>query len=144
MTEPESPQPSTRVEREIREILERADAKATPVEDLQATLARHSRSIRAQLPGIGSHRLSTGVYKIVGALVLALVAAGFSQYSQLAAVFLAILSAIAFFSLWFPSLDTDAGGQKRWRGRDLSGPGTASGNGGNRWIPRRPRKGPLD
>jgi hypothetical protein len=115
---------SSRVEREVLEILERADAAQSPVENVQATVRRQSASARARLAE-SSHQpwrireWPPGLFKIGAALILAIGAALIADAFRAGAVFLAIASAIAFFSLWVPARASGAGDAPRWRGQDL-------------------------
>jgi hypothetical protein len=115
---------SSRVEREVLEILERADAAQSPVENVQATVRRQSASARARLAK-SSHQpwrireWPPGLFKIGAALILAIGAALIADAFRAGAVFLAIASAIAFFSLWVPARASGAGDAPRWRGQDL-------------------------
>jgi hypothetical protein len=115
---------SSRVEREVLEILERADAAQSPVENVQATVRRQSASARARLAK-SSHQpwrireWPPGLFKIGAALILAIGAALIADAFRVGAVFLAIASAIAFFSLWVPARASGAGDAPRWRGQDL-------------------------
>jgi hypothetical protein len=144
MTDLESPQPSTRVEREILEILERADAKPTPVQDLQSAFRNQSVSAKARMPRMPSLNLSPGLYRIGAALILAIAAAGVSGISHLGGLILAVLSLAVFFSLWFASRGPGGGGgPQRWRGQDLNAPGPWPQRGFDRGRPRRLPRWPL-
>jgi hypothetical protein len=114
---------STRVEREILEILERADAAATPVDDFQAAVRRRRASARQRLSRVAMPALSPQLLKIGGALLLAAVAAAISDLSRLPATLLAIASIVVFFSLWVPSRASGIGDTPRWRGQDVRDPG---------------------
>ncbi len=115
---------SSRVEREVLEILERANAAKSPVENVQATVRRQSASARARLSR-GAHepwrlrRWPQGLFRIGAALLLAITAALVGEAFRLGAIVLAIASAIAFFSLWVPSRGSGPGSAPRWRGQDL-------------------------
>ena len=115
---------SSRVEREVLEILERANAANSPVENVQATVRRQSASARARLSTSGREpwrlrRWPQGLFRIGAALVLAIAAALIGEAFRLGAILLAIASAIAFFSLWVPSRVSGPGSAPRWRGQDL-------------------------
>jgi hypothetical protein len=115
---------SSRVEREVLEILERADAAKSPVENVQATVRRQSASARTRLSKSAHEpwRLSRwpqGLFRIGAALLLAIAAAFIGEAFRLGAIVLAIASAIAFFSLWVPTRVSGPGSAPRWRGRDL-------------------------
>jgi hypothetical protein len=134
---------SSRVEREILEILERAEAERSPVDDLQAAARRRAAMTRARMTRVSSFRLlpsviNAEVARIAGALVLALIAAGVAGSSHLLAVLLAIISLVIFFSLWFPSRTTGPGSGPRWRGQDLRDRGGPSPFGRGRNWPRGP------
>jgi hypothetical protein len=115
---------SSRVEREVLEILERANAAQSPVENVKATARRQSASARARLAKSSDQpwRLREwpqGLFRIGAALLLAIVAASIADAFRLGAIVLAIASAIAFFSLWVPARNSGPGGAPRWRGQDL-------------------------
>jgi len=134
---------SSRVEREVLEILERAEAAQTPVENLQAAVRRKRVTARAQVPRPASpnwllERLSPEIMRIAGALLLAIAAVAISDFSRLLAVVLAIASALAFFSLWLPSRTPGPGESPRWRGQDLRDPGSSSPFGHRKNWPKRP------
>jgi hypothetical protein len=115
---------SSRVEREILEILERAEASQTPVENIQAAVRRRRASVGAQVahtraPGWLQGRATPALIRLAAALGLAIAAALVSDVSHLLGVLLAIASAIAFFSLWVPSGPAQPGGKPRWRGQEI-------------------------
>jgi hypothetical protein len=121
-----SPEGPTRIEREILEILERAEAEKHPVEDIQAAVRRKSARTRAKLETAGPQgwamNWSSDLMRIVGALALAVAAALTANVSSFLAVFLAIASGVALLSLWFRAGPGGPGDPRRWRGRDLDGP----------------------
>jgi hypothetical protein len=137
---------SSRMEREVIEILERANAAKSPVENVQATVRRQSASARARMSKSTREpwRLQQwpqGLFRIGAALLLAIAAALIGETFHLGAIVLAIASAIAFFSLWVPSRVSGPGNSPRWRGRDLRDddpPGFDL----TRFSPRRGPKGP--
>jgi hypothetical protein len=129
----------SRVEREIREILERADTPPSAAQALQSAVRRQSSAARAQLSRRWRPSFSSDLAKLGGALLLALAAALLSGASHVLAILLAIASGIAFLSLWFPSRSGGPGGSPRWRGRDLNDPGPLRGP--SEW-PVWPRRGP--
>jgi hypothetical protein len=115
---------SSRVEREVREILERAEAKPAPVDAIQSAVRRQTAATRSKISrsstsGWSKSSISSEVGRIVIALVLAVAAAGISGYSHLLAVIMAIGSAIILFSLWVPARSQNGDSGPRWRGRDL-------------------------
>ena len=115
---------STRVEREILEILERADATATPVDDFQAAVRRRRASAQRRANRVSLPGLSPQILKMGGSLLLAAGAAMIADLSRLLAVVLAIASIVLFLSLWAPSQASGLGDSPtRWRGRDLRDPG---------------------
>jgi hypothetical protein len=122
---------SSRVEREVLEILERASAAQSPVENVQATVRRQSASARARL-----------AFRIGAALLLAIGAAFIADAFHLGAVLLAIASAIAFFSLWVPARGSGPGDSPRWRGQDLREGDDPPGFDLGRIRPPRGPKGP--
>jgi hypothetical protein len=113
---------STRLEREILEILERTDTTATPVDDLQAAVRRRSASARGRMRQVSKPALSPDILRLGGALLFAVGAAAVSELSRLLATLLAIASLILFFSLWARMGPSSAGGPQRWRGQDLRDP----------------------
>jgi hypothetical protein len=115
---------ASRVEREILEILERAEASQTPVENFQAAVRRRRAAARAQVsrtstPGWLRSRISPALLRLAAALALAVLAALIADVSHLLAMVLALASGVAFFSLWIPSGPSRTGGRHRWRGQDL-------------------------
>jgi hypothetical protein len=138
---------SSRVEREVLEILERANAATSPVENVQATVRRQSASARARLSKSAREpwrlrQWPQGLFRIGAALFLAIAAALIGEAFRLGAIVLAIASAIAFFSLWVPSRASGAGSPPRWRGRDLHDDDDPPGFDLTRIPPRRGPKGP--
>lgn len=124
---------SSRVEREILEILERAEQAKTPVEHVQSTVRRHGVEARAQLAQRTAQTpfpdvIRSDVGKIAGAVVLAVLAAALANASGLLAMLLAIASAILFFSLWFPGRGASNPSGPRWRGQDLRRPNSPFGH----------------
>lgn len=117
---------SSRVEREILEILERAEQAKSPVEHVQSTVRRHSVEARAQLAQRSAGNafpdlLRSDIGKLAGAIVLAILAAALANASGILAMLLAIASAVLFFSLWFPGRGSSTSPSQRWRGQDLRG-----------------------
>jgi hypothetical protein len=147
MNASDSGEKSSRVEREVLEILERASAAQSPVENVQATVRRQSASARARLAksAYQQSRLRNwpqDLLKIGAALLLAIAAALIAEAFRLGAIVLAIASAIAFFSLWVPTRVSGPGSGPRWRGRDLHDDEDPPGFGIERIRPRRGPKGP--
>ena len=146
MTVDDSGERSTRVEREIREILERADASQRPVDQFQYAVRRRRASVQAKAstatPRRLPPRLSPDLARILGALALAILAAVLAEWLRFGAVILAIASAVVFFSLWVPSRPTGmGGGSPRWRGQQLDDDPPRFGLGGSRTPPwRGPRR----
>jgi hypothetical protein len=135
---------STRVEREVLEILERAEASQTPVDTMQAAMRRRNAATRAKVSQLGARprlpvAINSGLARIVGALVLALLSAVIADYSRLLAVLLAIGSLIVFFSLWFPTGPSGSFDAPRWRGQDLRDRGSPPFGIGRNWR-NRPRR----
>jgi hypothetical protein len=138
---------SSRVEREVLEILERTSAAPSPVENVQATVRRQSASARARLSkgSLQPWRLRDwpqGLFRIGAALLLAIGAALIADAFHLGAVLLAIASVIAFFSLWVPTGVSGPSDVPRWRGQDLRGGDDPPGFDLGRIRPRRGPKGP--
>ncbi|MBA2595787.1 MAG: hypothetical protein H0V00_04085 [Chloroflexia bacterium] len=138
---------STRVEREILEILERADSAQSPVENLQATVRRQHAVARTKVANPGRSgwswlARSPDVIRIGGALVLAAAAAMIAGASQFAAIMLAIGSAAAFLSLWMPARPSGIGEAPRWRGQRLDDDDPPFGFGGRAPSRRGPKRPP--
>jgi VIT1/CCC1 family predicted Fe2+/Mn2+ transporter len=139
---------STRVEREIREILERADAAQRPVDSFQDAVRRKRATVQARASGASpprwaSAKLTPALAKILGALALAMLAALIADNLRFLAVILAIASAVVFFSLWVPSRPSGLGGDSpRWRGQRLDDDGPRFGFGASRTPPWRGPKRP--
>jgi hypothetical protein len=138
---------SSRVEREVLEILERANAAKSPVENIHATVRRRSVSARARLSKSTREpwrfqRWPQGLFRIGAAFVLAITAALIGEAFRLGAIVLAIASATAFFSLWVPSRVSGPGSAPRWRGRDLRDDDDPPGFDLARISPRRGPQGP--
>jgi hypothetical protein len=119
---------SSRVEREVLEILERADAAQSPVDNLQFAARRRAASARTQaFQASRGMRLSArrppAIVRLGAALILAVIAALIGDTLHWLAVILAIASGVAFFSLWAPMGPSAPGGAPRWRGQDLQGDG---------------------
>jgi hypothetical protein len=138
---------SSRVEREVLEILERTSAAQSPVDHVQATVRRQGASARAHLAMSSRQpwrpqQWPQGLFRIGAALVLAIGAALIADAFRLGAVVLAIASAIAFFSLWVPARASGPGDTPRWRGRNLSEGNDPPGFDLGRVWPRRGPKGP--
>ena len=138
---------SSRVEREVLEILERANSAHSPVEHVQATVRRQRASARERLSKSAHEawrlqRWPQGLFRIGAALLLVIAAALIGEAFRLGAIVLAIASAIAFFSLWIPTRASGAGSAPRWRGRDLGGDDDPPGFDLTRISPRRGPKGP--
>lgn len=115
------PNNSSRVEREILEILEKADASDTPIDKVSRNLRRRPPVVRPNrsIPQHLSGKLTPEVIKIVASLVLAFLAAAVTGASHLLGLVFAIASLIVLFSLWIPSRSAGFGERPRWRGRDL-------------------------
>jgi len=138
---------SSRVEREVLEILERANAAQSPVENVQATVRRQSASARARLSKSSQQpwRLREwpqGLFRIGAALLLAIAAALIADAFRLGAIILAIASGVAFFSLWVPARTSGPGDAPRWRGQDLRDGDDPPGFDLGRVRPWRGPKGP--
>ncbi len=123
MTTESSERPS-RLEQEVREILERTEAQRSPMDHINDSV--HRRRVEAQQrlkqpahSPLSSRFLTPEILRIVGALALAIMAALLGGISGLLAEVAAIASLMVFFSLWFPATHTSSAGRQRWRGRDL-------------------------
>jgi hypothetical protein len=138
MTASEQHDRSSRLEREVREILERADAEQTPLDNVQHAVRRKRREARATVanawrrPSLPA-ALNSEIARIVVAFVLAIVAAAIAGSSHLLAIVFAIASLLIFFSLWLPPRGPSTFDTPRWRGQDLRGPGPGP-------RPRPPRR----
>lgn len=120
----ESPERPTRLEQEVREILERTEAQRSPIDQIgdavhRQKVATHRRLKQSALPPVQSRILTPEILRIVGALALAVLAAVLGEVSRLLAMMVAIASLILFFSLWFPVSRATSTDRPRWRGRDL-------------------------
>ena len=138
---------STRVEREVLEILERANAAQSPVENVQAAVRKQRASAQAQLSTSARRNWvprswPPDLLRLGAALLLAIGAAVIADVFRLGALLLAIASAIAFFSLWVQPRTSSLGKPTRWRGRDLDDRDGPSGFDPTRLLPRRGPKGP--
>jgi hypothetical protein len=139
---------STRVEREIREILERADASQRPVDNFQDAVRRKRATMQARASGASRSRwtpaiVSPALARILGALALAILAAVMDDYVRFLAVLLAIASAVVFFSLWVPTRPSGVDGDSpRWRGQRLDDDEPRFGFGASRTPPWRGPKWP--
>ena len=116
---------SSRVEREVLEILERANTPPSPVESMQATVRRQRASASSRLSigarhGWWPRNWPQDLLRLAAALVLAIAAAMIAEAFRFGALVLAIASAIAFFSLWAQPRTSGLGKPTRWRGRDLN------------------------
>lgn len=121
----ESPERPSRLEQEVREILERSEAQRSPMDHLSDSVHRtrveaQQRLTRPATSRASSRILTPDILRIVGALALAIVAALLAGVSGLLATVAAIASLIVFFSLWFPSSRATSSSRPRWRGRDLN------------------------
>jgi hypothetical protein len=138
---------SSRVEREVLEILERTSAAQSPIENVQATVRHQSTSARARISK-RSHQpwrfqeWPQGLFRIGAAVLLAIAAALIADAFRIGAIVLAFASAIAFFSLWVPARVSGPGDTPRWRGQDLRDGDDPPGFDLGRIWPRRGPKGP--
>lgn len=119
-----SPERPSRVEQEVREILERSEAERTPIDLFSESVQRRKSVAQQQLkkaaPASASSRyLTPEILRIVTALALAILAALLGEVSRFLAVIAALASLIVFFSLWFPTPRSSSAQRPRWRGRDL-------------------------
>ena len=138
---------SSRIEREVLEILERANAAQSPAENVQAAVRRQRASARAHLSktsrqGWLPREWPQDLLRLGAALLLAIGAAVIADAFRLGAIVLAIASAIAFFSLWVPPRVSGPGDAPRWRGRDLNDRDDPPGFDSGRLLPWRGPKGP--
>ena len=120
----ELPERPSRLEQEVREILERTEAQRTPIDHISESVHRTKIGAQQRLkhPKSWSARsrfMAPDILRLAGALALAILAALLGSISNLLATVAAIASLIVFFSLWFPSTRTTATSRPRWRGRDL-------------------------
>jgi hypothetical protein len=122
--EPKQREPLSRIEREVLEILERADSDKPPVTDLVKWKAQSQRRQRQQqvssVVGGLRNRLTPGILLIMGVVlaVMALIARhstpGLARFAAIAALICLIVPFIMVFRR--PAQPT---GPKRWRGRDM-------------------------
>lgn len=122
----DEPPRSSRVEREILEILEQSEAQQTPVESIQEAARRRRAKVQARVAQTQTRDwrqvyFASDIARLVGALALAVVASALSGVSGLLSSLLAIVAILVFFSLWIPSRPSGFGGGSgpRWRGQDL-------------------------
>ena len=120
----ESPERPSRLEQEVREILERSEAQRTPMDHLSDSMQRarsdaQQRLMRSTSLSARSRILTPDILRILGALALAIMAVLLGEVSRLLATLAAIASLIVFFSLWFPTSRATSSSRPRWRGRDL-------------------------
>jgi hypothetical protein len=124
--EPKQREPLSRIEREVLEILERADSDKPPVTDLVKWKAASQRRQRQrQVRSVfqrAQERLTPGILLLMGVVlsVMALIARhssvtpGLARVAAIAALVCLIVPFIMVFRR--PSQPT---GPKRWRGRDM-------------------------
>ena len=144
----DSPDRPTRVEREILEILERAEAEKHPIEEIQTAVRRKRARTQAKIEAAHqqgwSLNWSSDLVRIGASLALAIAAASTAGLSSLLAAFLAILSGVALLSLWIRTGPGGPSDRPRWRGEDLYGPRGPSlfGDAASRpWrLPKRPER----
>jgi hypothetical protein len=136
----DEPPRSSRVEREILEILEKSEAEQAPVVSIQEAARRRRASVQSRMSNVPSRDwreifLTSDIARLVGAFALAIIAAGLSGVSGLLSSLLAIIAVLVFFSLWIPSRPSGFGGGSgpRWRGQDLHD------NGPPDWLRRGPK-----
>ncbi len=113
------PNNSSRVEREILEILEKADASVTPIDKISTNLRRRPQPARSLIPSKLEGKVTPEIIKLAASLLLAFLAAAVAGASHLLGLGFAIASLILLFSLWIPSRSTGLGERPRWRGREL-------------------------
>ena len=121
----ESPERPSRLEQEVREILERSEAQWSPIDQIGESVQRRKieaqRRLQQSAPSRSRSRYFTPeLMRIAGALALAVVAIVLGSVSHLLAVLAAIASLLVFFSLWFPTSHPSSSQRPRWRGRDLN------------------------
>ena len=133
------PNNSSRVEREILEILEKADASVTPIEKLSSTIRRRPQLAPPAMSSRLGGKITPEIVKIGSSLSLAFLSAAVAGPLHGFGLGFAIASLIVLFSLWIPSRTANFGERPRWRGRDLGDRPRFSGlDAGN----FRPRNGP--
>lgn len=121
----ESPERPSRLELEVREILERTEAQRSPMDHISDSMHRTKAEAQQRLKQPSPLRqrsrfLTPEILRIAGALALAVLAVLLGSVSNLLAAVAAIASLIVFFSLWFPSPRATSASRPRWRGRDLN------------------------
>jgi hypothetical protein len=121
----DEPPRSSRVEREILEILEQSEAQQTPIVSIQEAARRRRATVQARVAQTPTRDwrqifFASDIARFVGAFALAIVAAALSGVSGLLSSLLAIVAVLVFFSLWIPSRPSGIGGSgPRWRGQEL-------------------------
>ena len=138
---------SSRLEREVLEILERTNTPPSPVDSVHATVRRKRASASARLSvdarqGWWPRNWPQDLVRLTTALVLAIAAAMIADAFRAGALALAIASAIAFFSLWAQPGSSSLGRPTRWRGRDLNDRDDPPSLDPRRLLPWRGPKGP--
>ena len=126
MNAQDEPPRSSRVEREILEILEKSEAEQPRVVSIQDAARRRRASMQSRMPSTPSRDwreifFASDIARLIGAFALAIVAAALSGISGLLSSLLAIIAVLVFFSLWVPTRSSGFGGGSgpRWRGQDL-------------------------
>lgn len=138
----DEPPRSSRVEREILEILEKSEAQQPPIVSIQEAARRRRATVQARVTQTQTRDwrqifFASDIARLIGAFALAIVAAAIAGVSGLLSSLLAIVAVLVFFSLWVPSRTTGpgGGGGPRWRGQDLRDSGPSD------WF-NRPGRGP--
>lgn len=121
----EIPDRPSRLEQEVREILERTEAERSPIDHISDSVRRRTIDAQHRLQRPASRTLRSRMFtpeilRIVGALALAIMAVLLGSVSNLLSVVLAIASLLVFFSLWLPSPRATTAERPKWRGRDLN------------------------
>jgi hypothetical protein len=137
------PNNSSRVEREILEILEKAEASVTPIDKFSTNLRRRPQIAHPRISPKINGKFTPEIIKIITSLLLAFLAAGVASASHLLGLGFAIASLVVLFSLWIPSRTANIGDRPRWRGRDLGDKPRLSGWDGGNFRPRNGPRQPL-
>jgi hypothetical protein len=116
----ERDQQRTRLENEIREILERSDRPPSNVIKFRSQVQQNQLSVRERLNALRGRRIVTDLNILVTAIVFAVLGFLVEDSSQAIGRLLALLSIAAIvwlFVRYFRRPDQDS--VKTWRGRDV-------------------------
>ena len=123
--EPKQPEPMSRIEREVREILEQTEAEKPPVIDMVRWKAeRQRRDRQVQLHSLGGQLrecFTPGLVLLFGVLlgIMAFAARHTSEFVSRGFAIAALICLILPFILHWRSPKGISSGPKTWRGRDI-------------------------